>query len=462
MVAGARARGLDARVMDAERLPFDGEFDAVFSNAALHWVRDHDAMLAGVHRALKAGRAIRGRVRRPRQHRRHPGRHTKRARAPRDGRRTFIGTTRRPQNTPRVSSRTDSAVTQIDLIPRPTPLPTGMRGWLETFERATLDRIPSDRAGVVHRGGGGSAARGGLRLGGQLDRPLRPTALSRNHQPLTTNPNPPTTQPYPWTTSPIPSWASRSRISAMGRTSKAQRSAVRRRRHHRGESAGHRFGVLGHHPVAAWLSAAPSRPHPHRRSALPGLAARAAPGVLVLSGGAQDAPFGPAAVLAAHRHRACEPPRARRPQQLRRPSVLSGRQQVVLRRRRLHPGTVAVAAPRDCGRMEWPERYRTARRRAPHGAVAGRCGVGWALFRSRRWHRLRLAAASLRGPRLACRLAREPLRDSPCCAVIIGGFIGASRVARRAAVDALHPSAARTGGRRHPDAESCVARSAGL
>ena len=32
----------------------------------------------------------------------------------------------------------------IDLIPRPTPLPTGVRGWLETFERATLDRLPPD------------------------------------------------------------------------------------------------------------------------------------------------------------------------------------------------------------------------------------------------------------------------------------------------------------------------------
>ena len=50
-----RARGLDARMIDAERLPFEREFDAVFSNAALHWVRDHDAMLAGVHRALKPG-----------------------------------------------------------------------------------------------------------------------------------------------------------------------------------------------------------------------------------------------------------------------------------------------------------------------------------------------------------------------------------------------------------------------
>ena len=35
-------------------------------------------------------------------------------------------------------------VRQIALIPRPTPLPTGMRGWLDTFERATLDQIPPE------------------------------------------------------------------------------------------------------------------------------------------------------------------------------------------------------------------------------------------------------------------------------------------------------------------------------
>jgi hypothetical protein len=32
-------------------------------------------------------------------------------------------------------------VWQIALIPRPTLLPTGMRGWLETFERSTFDRL---------------------------------------------------------------------------------------------------------------------------------------------------------------------------------------------------------------------------------------------------------------------------------------------------------------------------------
>jgi trans-aconitate methyltransferase len=52
MVAGATGRGLDARLIDATKLPFDGEFDAVFSNAVLHWVANADAVLDGVSRAL--------------------------------------------------------------------------------------------------------------------------------------------------------------------------------------------------------------------------------------------------------------------------------------------------------------------------------------------------------------------------------------------------------------------------
>src|SRR5260370_36207683 len=53
MVAAARAKGVDARVMPAQSLAFDREFDAVFSNAALHWMHPPEAVLAGVHQALK-------------------------------------------------------------------------------------------------------------------------------------------------------------------------------------------------------------------------------------------------------------------------------------------------------------------------------------------------------------------------------------------------------------------------
>ena len=37
-IGAARARGLDARRGRAETLPFKEEFDAVFSNAVLHWI----------------------------------------------------------------------------------------------------------------------------------------------------------------------------------------------------------------------------------------------------------------------------------------------------------------------------------------------------------------------------------------------------------------------------------------
>ena len=55
MVAAARARGLPAEIASGEELPFEQEFDAVFSNAALHWMRRPDAVIAGVRRALKPG-----------------------------------------------------------------------------------------------------------------------------------------------------------------------------------------------------------------------------------------------------------------------------------------------------------------------------------------------------------------------------------------------------------------------
>lgn len=54
-VDAAKRRGVDARLMDAQALRFEREFDAVFSNAALHWMQDADAVLDGVQRALRPG-----------------------------------------------------------------------------------------------------------------------------------------------------------------------------------------------------------------------------------------------------------------------------------------------------------------------------------------------------------------------------------------------------------------------
>ena len=52
-IEAARQRGLDAHVMNAEALPFHEEFDAVFSNAALHWMKEPDRVIDKVARALR-------------------------------------------------------------------------------------------------------------------------------------------------------------------------------------------------------------------------------------------------------------------------------------------------------------------------------------------------------------------------------------------------------------------------
>ena len=57
MIASARVNfpHLHFEVADATALPFQNEFDAVLSNAALHWIRDQQAAIASISRALKPG-----------------------------------------------------------------------------------------------------------------------------------------------------------------------------------------------------------------------------------------------------------------------------------------------------------------------------------------------------------------------------------------------------------------------
>ena len=58
-VAVARRRGLEVVAGDARRLHLTKlppeEFDAVFSNAALHWIKQPVAVIRGVHRLLRRG-----------------------------------------------------------------------------------------------------------------------------------------------------------------------------------------------------------------------------------------------------------------------------------------------------------------------------------------------------------------------------------------------------------------------
>ncbi len=153
MVAAARARGLAVEEGSAESMPFaDGSFGAVFSNAALHWVRDQDAMMSEVHRVLRPGGRFVAEM----------GGHGNIA-AIRVGfaavlaRHGFAGLGDRgnyyptPEAYTRRLTAQGFAVERMNHFPRPTPLgPGGMTAWLNTFCRGALDKLPEDlRTAIV-------------------------------------------------------------------------------------------------------------------------------------------------------------------------------------------------------------------------------------------------------------------------------------------------------------------------
>jgi trans-aconitate methyltransferase len=146
MVASARSRGIEAEVGNAEALPHaDAGFDAVFSNAALHWVRGQDAMMAEVHRVLKPGGRFVAEM----------GGHgniaairvalmaalARHGLADREDGVNYYPTA---EAYSRRLERHGFRVERIALIPRPTLLgETGMTGWLRTFRRGVLDTLPA-------------------------------------------------------------------------------------------------------------------------------------------------------------------------------------------------------------------------------------------------------------------------------------------------------------------------------
>ena len=143
MVAATKRRGLEARVIDGRFLRFNNEFDAVFSNAALHWMSDPESVIDGVWRALRPG-----------------------------GR--FVGEFGGDGNIATIVAAIESAlasrglavacpwffpgpddyqerlesvgfdVRDIALFPRPTILPGDVRGWLTTFAHPYIAVVPED------------------------------------------------------------------------------------------------------------------------------------------------------------------------------------------------------------------------------------------------------------------------------------------------------------------------------
>src|SRR5260370_7636584 len=57
-IEAAKKLGLDAHVLNAEELPFREEFDAVFSNAVLHWIKNADPILTPTYPPLNPARRL--------------------------------------------------------------------------------------------------------------------------------------------------------------------------------------------------------------------------------------------------------------------------------------------------------------------------------------------------------------------------------------------------------------------
>jgi len=145
MVAAARARGIKADQGAAEKLPYpDQIFEAVFSNAVLHWVRGQDEMLSQVHRVLRPGGRFVAEM----------GGHgniaaIRVAFAAVLSRHGFASLGERGNYYPTAEAysqrleRHGFAVEKIALFSRPTRLNnSGMTGWLNTFFRGAIDGLP--------------------------------------------------------------------------------------------------------------------------------------------------------------------------------------------------------------------------------------------------------------------------------------------------------------------------------
>jgi SAM-dependent methyltransferase len=153
MVESARSKGLDAFVADAQALNLPeqagrfGQFDAAFSNAALHWMLDPDAVAEGVFASLRPGgrfvgemggegnlAALRQGLRDELTDRGYP--------VPADD----------PQWYPSVEEFTrlyacaGFCQIQASLIARPTPLANGIAAWVKTFRAGWLDmaKVPAE------------------------------------------------------------------------------------------------------------------------------------------------------------------------------------------------------------------------------------------------------------------------------------------------------------------------------
>ena len=144
-VDAAASQGLDVRLMDGEDLSFDGEFNAVFSNAALHWMTNPERVISGVARALRPhGRFVA-----------EFGGHgnvaaivtAMRAVGQRRGGDLSLAMPwffPAPAIYQAMLEQEGFTVRRIGLFPRPTPLKTGMAEWLNLFRKPFFQQFENE------------------------------------------------------------------------------------------------------------------------------------------------------------------------------------------------------------------------------------------------------------------------------------------------------------------------------
>jgi trans-aconitate methyltransferase len=133
-IEAARRRGLNALVMDGQQMGFKRRFDAVFTNAALHWMKRAELVVEGVANGLKSqGRFVgefggKGNVQ------------TIRAALHSGVRKRGIDPWvvdpwyyPSPEEYTALLHKYGFAVESIELIPRPTQLPGDIVDWLGIF-----------------------------------------------------------------------------------------------------------------------------------------------------------------------------------------------------------------------------------------------------------------------------------------------------------------------------------------
>jgi SAM-dependent methyltransferase len=152
LVAVAAATDIDVRHLDAGDMTFVEAFDAVFSNAALHWMLNKERVANAIFRALKPGGRFAGEM--------GGEGNLKLLRETLDAELVARGYPPPLESSNWYPSVEDFAAvyeaagfSELDarLIERPTPMPNGIGQWVTTFRRGWLDRagVPEGERGEI-------------------------------------------------------------------------------------------------------------------------------------------------------------------------------------------------------------------------------------------------------------------------------------------------------------------------